>query len=74
VLCNEEPLVFHAPLYATAAWFGALAYLGLAALGVDVAIAALAAGGAIFLLRLIAIRWRLGLPRFASRESGDGRK
>ena len=45
-----------------------------AALGVDAALAALAAGGAVFLLRLIAIRWRVGLPRFASRESGDGRK
>ncbi len=52
VLCNEEPLVFHA----TAAWAEALALIGILALGLDGRIAALLAGAGIFLLRVAAIR------------------
>ncbi len=72
VLCNEEPLVFQGPLYATASWFGALGYLGLNGLGFDAAIAALTAGGAIFSLRLVAIRWQVQLPRFKARDAERG--
>lgn len=68
VLCNEEPLVFSSTLYATAAWTGALLLIGLLVLGVAGWIAALAAGSVIFLLRLAAIRWGIGLPRFMARE------
>lgn len=64
VLCNEEPLVFRSPLYATAAWSGALLLLALLALNLDPPLAALAAGLSIFLLRLAAIRWDIRLPRF----------
>lgn len=67
VLCNEEPLVFKGTLYATAAWAGALILLGLLALDLADWIAALAAGAVIFLLRLIAIRWEIGLPRFTAK-------
>ncbi|MEY6434120.1 trimeric intracellular cation channel family protein [Thioalkalicoccus limnaeus] len=71
VLCNEEPLVFKGTLYATAAWTGALILLGLMALDMAGWIAALAAGAVIFLLRLIAIRWEIGLPRFTAKGSRD---
>ncbi|MBK1718258.1 trimeric intracellular cation channel family protein [Thiocystis violacea] len=67
VLCNEEPLVFQGPLYATAAWGGSLAFLGLVAWDIQVGVAAVAAGVLIFLLRVVAIRWDIGLPRFTSR-------
>lgn len=70
VLCNEEPLVFQGTLYATAAWLGALLMIGLLKLDIDSTWAALAAGGFIFLLRLAALRWNLGLPKFrAGRHS-----
>jgi uncharacterized membrane protein YeiH len=69
VLCNEEPLVFQGTLYATAAWAGALTLIGLLALGQDGRLAALVAGALIFLLRLAAIRWEIGLPRFTARGS-----
>lgn len=69
VLCNEEPLVFKGTLYATAAWSGALALLGLLALGVDGRVAALAAGSGIFLLRIVAIRWGIGLPQYVAKGS-----
>jgi uncharacterized membrane protein YeiH len=67
VLCNEEPLVFKGTLYATAAWAGALILIGLMALGVEGWIAASAAGCVIFLLRVTAIRWGIGLPSFTSK-------
>jgi uncharacterized membrane protein YeiH len=67
VLCNEEPLVFRGNLYATPAWLGALTYIGLLELGADPAAVALGAGSGIFLLRLVAIRWRIELPRFAAK-------
>jgi uncharacterized membrane protein YeiH len=67
VLCNEEPLVFTSTLYATAAWAGALAYIGLLKLGLDAGFCAVAAGTGIFLVRLAAIRWALRLPRFLAK-------
>lgn len=67
VLCNEEPLVFQGNLYATAAWGGALLLIGLLALGADGGFAALTAGVGIFLVRVAAIRWGIGLPRYTAR-------
>ena len=67
VLCNEEPLVFQGELYATAAWAGALVFLGSLAGGLDQGPAALAGGVLIFLLRVAAIRWGIALPRFTAR-------
>ncbi len=64
VLCNEEPLVFQGPLYATAAWIGALLLIGLLRIGFDATLSALIAGGVIFLLRLAALYWDLGLPKY----------
>ncbi|MEW6312426.1 MAG: trimeric intracellular cation channel family protein [Pseudomonadota bacterium] len=68
VLCNEEPLVFQSTLYATAAWAGALILIGLLYNGIDTTPAVLASGGFIFLLRILAIRYNLGLPRFRFKE------
>ena len=67
VLCNEDPLVFQGTLYATAAWVGALVFLGLMTWEIDPGQAAMAGGTLIFLLRVTAIRWDIALPRFTSR-------
>ncbi|WP_338113691.1 trimeric intracellular cation channel family protein [Thiococcus pfennigii] len=67
VLCNEDPLVFKGTLYATAAWAGALILLGLMALDVVGWVAASVAGSTIFLLRMAAIQWEIGLPRFTAK-------
>ena len=67
VLCNEEPLVFRGNLYATPAWLGALAYIGLLERGADPGAVALGAGSGIFLLRLVGIRWGIELPRFSAK-------
>ena len=64
VLCNEEPLVFRGPLYATAAWAGALAYVVLSTAGLTVPMAAGLAGGLILALRWASLRWSWQLPSF----------
>jgi uncharacterized membrane protein YeiH len=71
VLCNEEPLVFQGPLYATAAWCGALLLIGLLQLQVDTTLAALIAGSTIFLLRMAALYWDLGLPKYQRSRDTD---
>ena len=68
VLCNEVPLVFTGPLYATVSWLGALLLLLLLHLGVDSLAAAWIAMAAIFVLRMAALRFDLQLPKFVSRQ------
>ncbi len=64
VLCNEPPIVFHSPLYATVSWAGSLLFIGLLQLDMDVAIAAIITGLSIFIARLLAIYFDIKLPRF----------
>ena len=64
VLCNEPPVVFLSPLYATVSWGGSLIFIGLLQLGQDVTLAAAIAGLGIFISRLLAIRFNISLPKF----------
>lgn len=64
VLCNEPPMVFQSPLYATVSWLGSLLFIGLLYLQIDATLAAIAAGLGIFIARLLAIYFDLSLPRF----------
>lgn len=64
VLCNEPPIVFHSPLYATVSWAGSLAFIGLLYLHMNITYAAILAGLGIFITRLIAIRFSIQLPKF----------
>ncbi|MCK5725537.1 MAG: trimeric intracellular cation channel family protein [Thiotrichaceae bacterium] len=64
VLCNEEPVVFHSPLYATVSWGGSLVFVGMVYLDVDITIAALIAGCGMFVSRMIAIYYDISLPKF----------
>jgi uncharacterized membrane protein YeiH len=69
VLCNEVPLVFvRGELYATAAWIGAMALIGLQALGVSPVIAAWAGMATVLVIRLAAMAFRITLPTYSSRE------
>ena len=67
VLCNEVPLVFTGELYATAAWAGALLFVLLTYFTLDPAWSALLSIALVFVLRLAAYYWKVGLPRFSSR-------
>ena len=68
LLCNETPIVFKSPLYATAAWIGSLGFIVLIDSGVSVTISAIVAGLSIFITRLLALRFNLGLPKFQLKE------
>lgn len=64
ILCNEPPIVFHSPLYATVSWAGSLLFIGLLQLNMDLTQAAIIAGLSIFIARLLAIHFDIKLPRF----------
>ncbi|WP_038246941.1 trimeric intracellular cation channel family protein [Ghiorsea bivora] len=64
VLCNETPVVFSSSLYATVSWLGSLLFIGLLAFGIETTYAATIAGVSIFIARLLAIYYKLKLPRF----------
>ena len=64
VLCNEEPIVFQSPLYATASWGGSLLFIGLIILDIGIPFAAILSGLAILTLRLVALYYDITLPRF----------
>jgi uncharacterized membrane protein YeiH len=64
VLCNEQPVVFSSPLYATVSWVGSLIFIGLLYLNIDITLSAICAGSVIFISRLLAIRYDISLPKF----------
>ncbi|MDB3869585.1 trimeric intracellular cation channel family protein [Candidatus Thioglobus sp.] len=68
LLSNETPIVFKSPLYATAAWIGSLGFIVLVDYGISVTISAIIAGLSIFITRLLALRFNLGLPKFQLKE------
>nr|MBV6628850.1 trimeric intracellular cation channel family protein [Oceanococcus sp. HetDA_MAG_MS8] len=67
VLCNEEPLVFQGPLYATNALVGTLLYTQLRQLSWPPGYAETICGLLIFCLRAVSLRRGWELPRFRSR-------
>jgi uncharacterized membrane protein YeiH len=64
VLCNETPVVFSSPLYATVSWGGSLLFIGLLYLNMDVMLASTIAGVSIFTARMLALHFNVVLPRF----------
>ena len=64
VLCNEKPVVFSSPLYATVSWSGSLLFIALLSIELDTTLSALIAGVFIFIGRMLAIRYNLSLPKF----------
>jgi uncharacterized membrane protein YeiH len=69
VLCNDVPLIFvRGELYASAAWTGALALIGLQALGLSGVTAAWVAMAIILALRLAAMAFRITLPTYSERQ------
>jgi uncharacterized membrane protein YeiH len=69
VLCNEVPLIFvRGELYATAAWIGSVALIGLQSLGVSAIIAAWAGMATVLAVRLAAMAFKITLPTYSSRE------
>jgi uncharacterized membrane protein YeiH len=69
VLCNEVPLVFvRGELYVSAAWLGALALIGLQALGLSAVAAAWMGMAVVLAVRLAAMVFRITLPTYSARK------
>ena len=64
ILCNEPPVVFQSPLYATVSWGGSLLFIFLLYMQLNSTYAAIAAGLIIFITRLMALRFDIVLPKF----------
>lgn len=64
ILCNEPPVVFHSPLYATVSWGGSLIFILLVYFNQDITLAAIIAGLSIFISRLLAVYYNINLPKF----------
>ncbi|MBF0263649.1 MAG: trimeric intracellular cation channel family protein [Gammaproteobacteria bacterium] len=69
VLCNETPVVFASSLYATVSWGGSLFFIALLYLKIDVTLSAIFAGLLIFIARLLAIHFKICLPKFKFKQS-----
>lgn len=67
-LCNELPLIFHREIYATACIAGALIYLFLNYLGIPEFICESATVISIIIIRVVAIRYNVALPRLINKE------
>ncbi|HEX7014742.1 MAG TPA: trimeric intracellular cation channel family protein [Cyclobacteriaceae bacterium] len=67
VLTNETPVLFRKEIYATACLAGAILYLTLFRLGVERDINMAASIVLIFLIRVLAVKYRLALPNFRNR-------
>ena len=63
ILCNEIPLIFRTDIYATASFVGALLLIVLDSYSVSHNIAILLSMTCIIIIRLVAIRWHIHLPR-----------
>ena len=64
VLTNETPVLFRKEIYATACLAGAILYLLLYPLGVDRNINLVISIFLIFVIRILAVKYKLALPNF----------
>lgn len=63
-LCNEVPLIFREEIYASACIIGCLVFIGLSSLTlVSSVIATWSCIGTVIFIRLIAIKYKIGLPK-----------
>jgi len=70
VLLNHIPLLFRKEIYALACIAGGLVYFALLSAKLDRDIVTVLSILFIFLVRLLAVKWKLSLPRFYERHSG----
>jgi uncharacterized membrane protein YeiH len=68
VLLNKVPLIFQKEIYALACVFGACIYYLLYRSGLNVDVARISCILLIFVIRVVAVRFRLSLPRISLKE------
>lgn len=74
ILINEEPLVFRKDIYATACIAGALVYWLLLHLGASGYAQQLGCAAAIIIIRVLALRYSLSLPRLLTPHPDEERR
>jgi uncharacterized membrane protein YeiH len=67
VILNTVPLVFHKEIYALASIIGGLVYFAFIEARLDTYLAKIICILLIFVIRIIAVKYKLGLPRFYNR-------
>ena len=68
VFINEEPLIFRKEIYASACIIGGVVYYACLHLHLDNVACGLICGAAVFLTRLVAVRFKLQLPTLKGEE------
>ena len=71
VLLNHIPLLFRKEIYAMACIAGGLVYFGLLKLSIDADMVTVLAILFIFILRVLAVKWKWSLPRFYEMKSAQ---
>lgn len=71
ILINEVPLVLRRDIYALASIAGGLMYFLLYSLNIESGIIEFIAAGAVILIRLIAVKYKIHLPTFVKIDSGN---
>ena len=71
ILCNNIPLVFRKELYASVALMAAWFYFTLQLLGVSPTLTVIVTLAFGFIFRMLALRFKLELPKFVYKESSD---
>ena len=64
VLCQLEPVLLHRETIGTSSLFGAVAFVALVGLNVEVSIATITGGVVVVLVRMLSIQFDLNLPKF----------
>ena len=64
VLCQLEPVLLHRETIGTSSLFGAVAFVALVGLNVEVSIATITGGVVVVLARMLSIQFDLNLPKF----------
>ena len=68
VLINEEPLIFRKEIYAMACVVGGLAFALCSLLGMPELVTHLSCGAAVFLTRVLAVKFHICLPTLKPEE------
>ncbi len=71
VLLNHIPLLFRKEIYAMACIAGGLVYFGLLKLSIDADMVTVLAILFIFIIRVLAVKWKWSLPRFYEMKSAQ---
>lgn len=68
ILCNQIPVIFREEIYATAAIIGAITFLVLNKLGLPVNLIYIFTTSIVIIIRIIAVKFHLSLPKFYTEE------